>query len=150
VLGEDEETAMDVDDPVREMTSQECWDFLASEELGRLAYRLLDELYIVPVNYAVDGRTLLFRTNGGNKLFSIELGTPVAFEVDRIVGETALSVVVRGRARRLEELEEQRADQVPLHTWIDTPKYFVVEVSPEEVTGREIALHRPWRHLRQG
>lgn len=139
---------MDIDDPVRELTSEECWEFLESEELGRLAYRLLDEVHIVPVNYAVDGRTLLFRTNGGNKLFSIELGTPVAFEVDRVLGETARSVVVRGRARRLEEREESRADQVPLHPWVNTPKYFVVEITPEEVTGRELALHRPWRQLR--
>jgi uncharacterized protein len=139
---------MDVEQPVRELSQEECWDLLRSEELGRLAFRLAEDLYIVPVNYAVDGETLLFRTNGGNKLFGIELWPSVAFEVDRVLGETALSVVVRGRARRLEEPEEHRADQVPLHPWIDTPKYYVVEVTPDEVTGREVALHRPWRTMR--
>jgi nitroimidazol reductase NimA-like FMN-containing flavoprotein (pyridoxamine 5'-phosphate oxidase superfamily) len=140
---------MENDEPVRELTLEECWEFLTTQELGRLAFRLLDETHIVPVNFVVDGRTLLFRTAGGSKLFGVELGAEVAFEVDEVEGETARSVVVRGRARRLEEVEEHRADQVPLHTWVDTPKYYVVEIAPEEVTGRRFLLHRPWRTLRQ-
>jgi uncharacterized protein len=140
---------MENEEPVRELSLEECWEFLATQEVGRLAFRLLDETHIVPVNFAVDGRTLLFRTDAGNKLFAVELGAPVAFEADEIEGETARSVVVRGRARRLEEPEEYRADQLPLHTWVDTPKYYVVEVTPEEVSGRRFALHRPWRHMRQ-
>jgi nitroimidazol reductase NimA-like FMN-containing flavoprotein (pyridoxamine 5'-phosphate oxidase superfamily) len=139
---------MENDEPVRELTLEECWEFLASQELGRLAYRLLDEMHLVPVNFVVDGRTLLFRTDAGSKLFGVELGAEVAFEADEIEGETARSVVVRGHARRLEEAEEHRADQLPLHTWVDTPKYYVVEVTPEEVSGRRFALHRPWRTMR--
>ena len=138
---------MQNDEPVRELTLEECWEFLATQELGRLAFRLLDETHIVPVNFAVDGRTLLFRTDAGSKLFGVELGAQVAFEADEIVGETARSVVVRGRPRRLEDVEAHRADQVPLHVWLDTPKYYVVEVTPEEVSGRRFALHRPWRRL---
>lgn len=136
------------DEPIRELSPDECWEFLATQELGRLAFRMLDEVHIVPVNYAVDDRTLLFRTDAGNKLFGVELGAKVAFEVDEVRGEKARSVVVRGSARRLEEPDEYRADQVPLHTWVDTPKYYVVEVRPEEVSGRAFTLHRPWRRLR--
>ena len=139
---------MDDDTPVRELTTDECWEFLATQELGRLAFRLLDDVHIVPVNYALDGRTLLFRTAPGNKLFSLELHSSVAFEVDEVEDETARSVVIRGQARRLEEQEEHRADNIPLHVWVDSPKYFVVELAPEEVTGREFTLHRPWLHLR--
>ena len=131
----------------RELATEACWDFLATQELGRLAFRLLDDVHIVPVNYAVEARTLLFRTAPGNKLFGVEMGGSVAFEVDEIDGETARSVVVRGRARRLEEPEEYRADNVPLHVWVDSPKYFVVELQPEEVTGREFGLSRPWRRI---
>src|SRR3954451_4451611 len=116
---------MDSDETVHELTQDECFDFLASQELGRLAFRMLDEIHIVPINYAVDGRTLLFRTNAGNKLLAVELGASVAFEVDEVVGETARSVIIRGTARRLDEQEEHRADQLPLHTWVDSPKYYV-------------------------
>ena len=138
---------MDADETVRELTEDECWDFLAGQEFGRLAFRLIDEVHIVPINYVIDGRTLLFRTNAGNKLFGVELGSSVAFEVDEVVGETARSVIIRGRARRLDEHEEHRADQVPLHTWVDSPKYYVVEVAPEEVSGRVFQLSRPWRSI---
>ncbi|MDH2416898.1 pyridoxamine 5'-phosphate oxidase family protein [Nocardioides sp. CER19] len=139
---------MDDDSPVRELTLDECWDFLATQELGRLAFRLTDDVHLVPVNYAVDGRTLLFRTAPGTKLVGVELGGSVAFEVDEVDGETARSVVIRGRARRLEEPDEYRADNIALHVWVDTPKYFVVELAPDEITGREFSLHRPWRRIR--
>jgi len=138
---------MDADRTVRELTEDECWDFLATQEFGRLAFRLLDEVHIVPINFAVDGRALLFRTNAGNKLIGIELGTSVAFEADEVVGEIARSVILRGSARRLEEPEEYRADQVPLHTWVDSPKYYVVEVTPTEISGRQFELSRPWRRM---
>ena len=139
---------METDATVRELTLSECWDFLAHQELGRLAFRLLDELYITPVNYAVDGRTLLFRTAPGNKLFSTELGGRIAFETDRVEGEVATSVVIRGQARHLDEHDEHRADVVPLHTWIDTPKYDVVQIIPDQITGRTHVLNRPWLHER--
>lgn len=139
---------MTFDEPVREMDVEECWDFLASQELGRLAFRLVDETHIVPVNYVVDDGTLLFRTAAGNKLFGVELGGQVAFEVDVVEGETARSVVVRGRARRLSEAEAHRVELLPLHVWVDTRKDEVVAIEPLAVTGREIALHRPWRRLR--
>ena len=49
-------------DVVTELTQQECWEMLREEEFGRLAYRLVDEIHITPINYAVDGSALLFRT----------------------------------------------------------------------------------------
>lgn len=139
---------METDSPATEMTVDECWDFLAAHELGRLAFRLIDDLFITPINYAVDGRTLLFRTAPGNKLFGVELGGKVAFEVDEVTGEHATSVVIRGRARHLDEHDEHRAEVVRLHAWLDTAKYNVVEISPEEITGRSYALYRPWLHER--
>ena len=39
---------------VTEMTLEQCWDMLRTHELGRLAFRLVDEVHITPVNYAVD------------------------------------------------------------------------------------------------
>lgn len=133
---------MDAEEVWRELGPQECWELLAEEEWGRLAYTLVDEIAIVPVNHAVDRGTLLFRTAEGSKLLAVVLGAPVAFEVDRVVGEEARSVVVRGRARRLEEHETHRADAVGLRPWVATPKYDVVEIVPEAVSGRAFRLGR--------
>lgn len=135
------------DGRVLELDDDECWDFLRSQELGRLAFQLAGEIHIVPINYAVDGRTLLFRTAPGEKLLSVVLGTAVAFEVDRFTDEEARSVVVRGSARLLDEEEAHRAELVPLRPWIGTEKYDVVELAPEVTTGRAFHLDRPWLHM---
>ena len=135
------------DDVVTVLGPDECWQMLREEEFGRLAFRLVDEVYITPINYAVDHDTLLFRTTGGNKLLAVAMGSEVAFEIDRYDDETARSVVVRGSARILPEDEEHRAENVPLRPWVGTPKYDVVEISPRVVTGRAFELSRPWLHV---
>ena len=133
---------------INELSQGQCWDMLREEEFGRLAFRLVDEVHITPINYAVDGRTLLFRTAEGEKLLGVVMGADVAFEIDRYGEESARSVVVRGTARLLEEDEAHRAENVPLRTWVGEVKHNVVEILPDVVTGREFELHRPWTHLR--
>jgi uncharacterized protein len=136
------------DEVVTELTLEECWQMLRDEEFGRLAYRLVDEVHITPINYAVDGGTLLFRTAEGNKLLAVAMGSEVAFEIDRYGEESARSVVVRGSARLLPEDEAHRADNLPLRPWVPTLKYNVVEIQPIVVSGRAFELSRPWLHLR--
>ncbi len=136
------------DEVVTELTSEECWQMLRDEEFGRLAYRLVDEVHITPINYAVQESSLLFRTAEGNKLLAVVMGSEVAFEIDRYDEESARSVVVRGTARLLPEDEAHRADNVPLRPWTTTLKYNVVEIQPKVVSGRAFELSRPWLHLR--
>ena len=93
------------DDPVVELTTEECWELLEGEEFGRLAYRLVDEVHLVPINYATYERTLLFRTASGNKLLAAALHSDVALEIDWHDDLAAWSVVARGRLRRLGEDE---------------------------------------------
>ena len=130
------------------MTNEECWEFLRSEEFGRLAFHLAEEVHITPINYAVDGETLLFRTAEGSKLLAIAMNGDCAFEIDDFGDETARSVVIHGRERQLDEHEEHRAEQVPLRAWVGEAKYNVVEIEPLQMSGRRFNLHRPWLHLR--
>jgi hypothetical protein len=69
----------------------------------------------------------------------------VAFEIDWHGDLAAWSVVVRGELHRLHEDEAHRADGLPLHPWVMTPTYDVVELRPEAVTGRAFRLrpHAP-------
>jgi nitroimidazol reductase NimA-like FMN-containing flavoprotein (pyridoxamine 5'-phosphate oxidase superfamily) len=131
------------EEPVVVLTTEECWDLLDEEQFGRLAYRLVDEVHLVPINYLVDGRTLLFRTASGNKLLAAALHSDVALEIDWHDDLSAWSVVVRGRLRRLPEDEAERVDDLPLQPWVPTLKYDVVELAPEVVTGRRFLLNRP-------
>ena len=132
----------DLENPVEEMSIEECWAHLEDEEFGRLAYRLVDEVHIVPVNFVVDGRTLLFRTAAGNKLLAAALASEVAFEIDQRDEHSAWSVVVRGHLRRLEEDEQHRLDSLPEHSWIPMRRDEVVDLVPEVVTGRKFLLRR--------
>jgi len=138
---------MDENDPVAELSTAECWQLLREHEVGRLAFHLGTEVHLTPVNYSVDGETLLFRTAPGNKLVGIAMNADVVFEIDEYDEHQARSVVVRGRARRLEEDQQHRAESVPLRPWVPTLKYEVVEIRPEEITGRAFFLSRPWLHL---
>ena len=128
------------DTPVERLPEDECWALLAQEEFGRLAFRLVDEVHLVPINYVTDGRSLLFRTGSGSKLLAAALESDVAFEIDWYDDRTAWSVVARGHLRKLGDDESHRADGLRLTSWVPTPKDDVIELLPEVVTGRRFRL----------
>ncbi len=133
---------MSMENPVAEMGLQECWQLLGENEFGRLAYRLVDEVHIVPINYIADGRSILMRTAAGNKLLAAALDSDVALEIDWRDEASAWSVVARGRLRRLDEAEQHRLDRESRHSWVPTPKSDVIELDPQVVTGRRFQLAR--------
>jgi nitroimidazol reductase NimA-like FMN-containing flavoprotein (pyridoxamine 5'-phosphate oxidase superfamily) len=128
--------------PVEELLVEECWELLHGEEFGRLAYRLVDEVHMVPINYSTDAGTLLFRTGSGNKMLAAALGADVAFEIDWHDDRVAWSVVVRGRLRRLHEDEVHRVEDRLVEPWVAPLKYEVVQLLPESITGRRFRLRR--------
>ncbi len=139
----DTKTPLESEYPVAVLNVDECWGLLRGEEFGRLAYRLADEVHLVPINYMVDGETLLFRTASGSKLLAAALHSDVAFEIDWHGADSAWSVVARGRLRRLEEQELHRLDAMPDRSWVPTLKYDAIELLPEVVTGRTFRLKLP-------
>src|SRR5262249_27002799 len=70
-----------------------------SRRVGRLGFVADGQPLIFPVNYAVDGETIVFRTDPGTKLDSAPL-TKVAFEVDDIdeTNGEGWDVLIQGRA----------------------------------------------------
>ncbi len=138
---------MSEEDPVHVLSTEECWELIRAKEFGRLGFHLAEQVHIAPVNYAVDEDTLLFRTAEGSKLLAVVMNPDVAFEVDDYTEESAWSVIVRGTARKLDEDEEHRAENVPLRPWVPTLKYNVVEIAPIEISGRRFDLSRPWLHI---
>lgn len=124
-------------DPVVVLTDEQCWERLRSQELGRLVTRVADVLDIFPVNYVVDGQSVLFRTAQGSKLFELTVNDEVLFEVDDHTDTDAWSVIVRGRAHPLDRSADvERADGLGLRPWIPTLKYTYVRVEATSVSGR--------------
>lgn len=125
------------DSPVTIMTEDACWGLLASLEVGRLATALDGAPEIFPVNYVVDGNSIVFRTADGSKLALLTNHDQVAFEVDTWDFERGNSVVLKGNAREITDPHElARAQALPLRPWIATVKSHFVRLLPHDVTGR--------------
>lgn len=125
------------------LSPDECWEKLADEPVGRIAFVRSGEVSILPVNHVVDGRTILFRTTLGAKLSEEALEQPIAFEVDGYESEsrTGWSVLARGRAEEVEAGDIATAlDEVGVEPWSEeVGRDQWVRVRPDEVTGRRIA-----------
>lgn len=124
-------------DPVQYLSEDECWDRLAGEKLGRLVTRVDEVVDIAPINFVVDGRSLVFRTAAGRKLSELTINSSVLFEVDRFDAESGWSVIVRGHARAVEaEAEVLHAERLPLRPFIPTLKPVFVRITPDSLSGR--------------
>lgn len=136
-------------EPTTYLSDDECWERLRRTEFGRLAYHLADEVHIAPINYAIDGEDIVFRTAEGSKLLGVVMNKDVAFEIDEVdeEAEEAWSVIVRGTARILEGHEARDADNLRLRPWVDTRKFNVVSIAVDELSGRQFHLARPWRSM---
>lgn len=124
---------------VEQLTLAECWELLDDTSVGRLAVDVAGRPDIFPVNYIVDGSSIVFRTGAGTKLAGAVLGRYVAFEIDGIHPDdrTVWSVVVKGVAREITNMFERfAAEDLPLYPWVADPKPNFVRIEPELVTGR--------------
>lgn len=128
---------MTIDSTAGPLTEDACWELLATRQVGRLATAVHDEIDIVPVNYVLDGQTVLFRTSAGTKLAELTVNHRVAFEVDDWDDEWAWSVVLKGDAHVVRwDVERERAESLGLETFTPAPKDVWVRLLPEQVSGR--------------
>jgi len=124
---------------VDHLTDDQCWELLDAAEVGRLAVNIAGHPDIFPINFVVDGRSLVFKTAPGTKLAGAVLSVHVAFEIDGYEPDrrSAWSVVVKGEAREIQGMQELfDAEDLPLFTWIASAKPNFVRIEPESVTGR--------------
>jgi len=125
---------------ITEVKTEECWRLLASTELGRIATSAGASIDIFPVNYAVDGESIVFRTAPGTKLLELAINDHVAFEIDGHDDDAAWSVIAKGVAERLERQSDMdAAEELGLTPWIPTLKYRWVRIHATEVSGRRFA-----------
>lgn len=128
--------------PIKTLDKDTVWKLLDEHPFGRLAVEAAGLVDIFPVNYVVHQHKLYFRTAQGSKLSSLIVNDQVAFEIDEVSEDDVVrSVVVHGRARRLETRAEiDAAEELPLRPWAPTLKYNFVVIDVETATGREFTI----------
>ncbi len=129
-------------DGLQVLDLDECLRLLASVPVGRLGFQIEGELMVLPVNHALDGQDIVFRTTHGSKLSVADAESVVVFEVDDFdqASRTGWSVVVNGHAEPVyDDAEIGPLEALGLEPWphaVDRP--FWVRIRPVSVTGRLI------------
>ena len=129
---------------MEELDEAECLRLLASTTVGRLGFVVQERPIVLPVNYAVDGRTVVFRTGEGTVLNKAALQM-VAFEVDKIddATHTGWSVLAQGVAQDVGTAIDARSDQlrrIALVTWAPDRRDRWFRLDADTLTGRRLSV----------
>ena len=139
---------------VEDMTPADMHALLERESFGHLGCARDGRPYVVPMNYAYDGKELYFFTTAGMKTQFIQSNPQVCLQVEEITDSTHWrSVMVIGKAEQLTGKEDmQRAmklitDRNPsltpaisatqLDTWGRAVDIALYRITPELIDGRE-------------
>jgi nitroimidazol reductase NimA-like FMN-containing flavoprotein (pyridoxamine 5'-phosphate oxidase superfamily) len=127
---------------IQPLNSEECLHLLSTGSVGRIAVTRDALPVILPVNYAVDGGSILIRTTDGAILRAARAGgAVVAFEVDNLDERTMTgwSVLVTGTLREVTAVSAVlRAEQLPLVPWVGGERRHFVRITPGLLSGRRI------------
>lgn len=124
------------------MTEQECFELLHASSVGRVGFQHPNGLQILPVNYVVDGNSVVFRTSHSGPIGVLAEGADdVVFEVDyhNAVGGTGWSVMMNGRIEptRPEDLTDLSA-HARLIPWAGGERSLLLRFLPESIDGRRV------------
>jgi uncharacterized protein len=130
--------------------ADECYGLLASQEVGRIGVNAEHYPLIFPVNYALDGTTIIIRTHPGTLLTAARHAN-VTFEVDEIdrSHRSGWSVLVRGQAEELTESHRveiiERTLTADVEPWAPGEHGVWLRLIPHDISGRRIVPGQlPW------
>jgi nitroimidazol reductase NimA-like FMN-containing flavoprotein (pyridoxamine 5'-phosphate oxidase superfamily) len=125
-----------------ELDVRTCKELLSRGEVGRVALCTADGPRILPVNYVVDGLSVVFRTAPYGFLGRHAWKQRLAFEVDEIdaPSRAGWSVVATGHGAMIEDPEELavlRAFRDP-RSWAPGSRLLYVRLVWDTLTGRSV------------
>jgi nitroimidazol reductase NimA-like FMN-containing flavoprotein (pyridoxamine 5'-phosphate oxidase superfamily) len=126
---------------LRTLSPAECFDLLEPGGIGRVGFTSADGIMMLPVNFAVTRKTIIFRT-APDTLLALYANAQVSFEADRL--DEALhegwSVLVQGHAYKVtDERELTRLEhETQLEPWAAGARDVYVRIKPNQVSGRRI------------
>ncbi|MFI1798751.1 helix-turn-helix domain-containing protein [Streptomyces sp. NPDC020379] len=123
------------------LAEHECWERLGTHGIGRLGLSTGTRAVVLPVNFLVDGHTVVYRTEHGDST-AVAAGTPIAFEADHIDEQLSRgwSVLVAGTAQHVTDPDTVQAlmERPGARPWAGGNRDLWIRVVPDEVTGRTI------------
>lgn len=122
-----------------DLPSQECWQLLGSETVGRIAWVSSGRPFVVPVNFTVEDLTIYVHTSPYSTLAREVDDSHVAFQVDRIDfdNRSGWTVVAQGRAKlRYPGPMTPRGPDVDV--WPSGAKAATIAIQVDEVSGRRL------------
>jgi nitroimidazol reductase NimA-like FMN-containing flavoprotein (pyridoxamine 5'-phosphate oxidase superfamily) len=130
---------------LRTLSPAECFDLLEPGGIGRVGFISADGITMLPVNFAVTGKTIIFRT-APDTLLALYADAQVSFEVDRL--DEALhqgwSVLVHGHAHKVTDERDVKhvEDGTHLEPWAGGARDVYVRIAPTRISGRRIQPSR--------
>ena len=126
---------------LEQLTREQCVRLLAGDEIGRLAIVVGGTAEIFPVNYRLDGETIVFRTDPGTKL---DKGprSRATFEIDSFdrSTRTGWSVIAYGRLEEVTRFDNrtlERARALDVEPWAGAKQHWM-RLVPDRFSGRSV------------
>lgn len=119
-----------------ELNQDECWHLLESVEVGRLAWISAGRPAVVPVNYLVEGHSIVIRTSPYSLQAREVDDAPVAFEIDefQVDQRAGWSVLVHGKA----SFDFHGRSRVTPDPWPEGQRPLRMIIEALHVTGRKV------------
>jgi nitroimidazol reductase NimA-like FMN-containing flavoprotein (pyridoxamine 5'-phosphate oxidase superfamily) len=133
--------AVPCDRVFRTVSPAECFDLLEPGGIGRVGFTAADGVMMLPVNFAVSGRTIIFRT-APDALLALYAGAHLSFEVDHFDAALRVgwSVLLHGHAHPVTDEREVKhlEDMTNLEPWAPGARDVYVRIAPTQISGRSI------------
>ncbi|WP_030272862.1 pyridoxamine 5'-phosphate oxidase family protein [Streptomyces sp. NRRL B-24484] len=123
------------------LASGECWGQLGTHGIGRVAICGHQGPAVLPVNYLVDGTTIVYRTDPA-RAAAVGPGDELSFQVDHFdeYQRGGWSVLITGTAEHVDDPDvvQHLAAQPGGESWAGGDRRLWIRIIPSEISGRRV------------